>query len=80
MKSYYPHPTPKNNNNKRKKTKRPTGLIGHPSNCSGAFAMYIHVQYDYRSNETVFVALFCSGFICEVWLGLTNPSLFKIQV
>lgn len=46
----------KNNNNIRKKTnKRPTGLIGHLSNCCGAFAMYIHVQYDYRANEIVFV-------------------------
>lgn len=46
------------------KKKRLTVLISHLSNCSMAFAMYIHVQYGYRANEIVFVALLCSGFIC----------------
>jgi hypothetical protein len=43
--------------------KRPMGLIGHLSNCSVAFAKYIHVHYNYRANEIIFVSLWCRGFI-----------------
>lgn len=34
--------------------RRPTGLINHLSNCSVAFAMYVHVYYKNRVNAIIF--------------------------
>lgn len=33
----------------------PMGLFGHLSNCSVAFAIYIHVHFYYRANEIIFI-------------------------
>lgn len=30
------------------------GLVGHLTNCSGKFAMYIHVNYNYMANGNFF--------------------------
>lgn len=37
--------------------RRPTGLISHPSNCSVAFAMYLHVYYKNMVNKIIFIIL-----------------------
>lgn len=56
------------------------GLIDHLSNSSVAFVMYIHVHDNYRANEFIFVAFWCSGFIYLVLICLTNLSFLDADM